>query len=128
MSEFEFLMPGCLVMYQADKTMAKAPHVVLERRGDMVVLKPLFMVLRERYGAFMALVSQVKPASVVRVRNKPHLDLTRRQVRFLLRAVDYYEKDGKAGGVELEVDELCALHNARGALEVFQQKRGGENE
>lgn len=122
------IIPGTLVMYRPDSAVAGSPHMVLERSLDTLVVKPLFLVLRERFGSFVVPITQVKPARLVHVSNRPQLSLSNRQLLFTLKALDYYAEAGRVGKVELANDELYAVYNARNALADFKKQKGGVNE
>lgn len=122
------IIPGTLVMYRPDSAVAGSPHMVLERSLDTLVVKPLFLVLRERFGSLVVPISQVKPARLVHVSNRPQLSLSNRQLLFTLRALDYYAQAGRDGKVELAQDELYAVYNARNAIADFKKQKGGVNE
>ena len=122
------IIPGTLVMYRPDSTVAGSPHIVLERSLDTLVVKPLFLVLGEKFGSLVVPITHVKPARLVHVSNRPKLDLSNRQLLFTLKALDYYAEAGRVGKVELANDELYAVYNARNALADFKKQKGGVNE
>ena len=122
------IIPGTLVMYRPDSAVAGSPHMVMERNLDTLAVKPLFMVLSERFGSFVVPITQVKPARLVQMSHKPQLKLSNRQLLFTLRALDYYAEAGRDGKVELASDELYAVYNARNAIADFKAKKGGVNE
>ena len=99
--------------------------MVMERNLDTLAVKPLFMVLSERFGSFVVPITQVKPARLVHMSHKPQLKLSNRQLLFTLRALDYYAEAGRDGKVELASDELYAVYNARNAIADFKAKKGG---
>lgn len=120
----EGLVPGVLVMYRPERAVAGSPHIVLERTLDTAVIKPLFMVLSERFGSVVVPVTQLKPSRLVKVVSKPQLVLTERQLELTLRALEYYAQAGDDGKVNLAGEEFCTLYNAKNALEDFKQKKG----
>lgn len=122
------IIPGTLVMYRPERAAAGSPHIVLERTLDTAVIKPLFMVLGERFGSVAVPVTQLKPSRLVKVVSKPQLVLNERQLGITLRALDYYADAGRDGKVELAIDELYAVHNARNTIADFKKKKGGLNE
>ena len=105
-------------MYTPEGAVQPSPHMVLGRIGDVLELKPMRAVLRERSGAFVAPITACKEVKLVQVTKHPTLQLTKRQVRALKAAVDFMLEEKPA-----DVEQVGALLNAMEEIKQYAHKK-----
>lgn len=114
---------GSVVMYHQPDMDRAVPHLVLRADGDILTLKPVSAIVRDLRGSVVAPRGRCTGVRMVRRVNKPELNLTLRQGRFVLKALDLATESALRGAHEVEMDELAAMHNARGLIEDYMIAR-----
>lgn len=115
----DHITAGSTVMYTPEGAVQPSPHFVLGRMGDVLELKPLRVVLRERVGAFFAPATACKEVKLVQVSKHPLMKLTKRQVRALKAAVDFMLEEHPSADVE----QTGALLNAIEELKQYAHNK-----
>lgn len=101
-------------MYTPPDAVRGMPHLVLDRVGDALVVKPFDVVRRDRRGAYHVPSSACKAVRLVQVVQRAALSPNREQVKMLGVAVDDCLREK-----ELKLDGRAALLNARAELEAY---------
>lgn len=119
----DVLMPGACVMYRPEYADSEVPHLVLAEQGDLLCVKPLHVVTRDRGGATMVARGQCRPLRVVERVTRPVLELTLRQLHFVQLALEAYDAAARNGEHVPEQDEFCAIHNAKNIIADYLKLR-----
>ena len=116
---------GAVVQYRPEGADAAVPHLVLAVTGDVVCVKPLHAVCRERHGSTMVPLGQCKPLRFIERVQRPVLEPNTRHVHYLRKALQLLAETAKNRPEGPEIDELCAIHNLLNMLEDYVAKRKG---
>ena len=117
------VMTGAIVQYKPDCAASEVPHLVLAEQGDLLCVKPLHVVTRDRAGATMVARGQCRPLRVVERVTRPVLELTLRQLHFVQLALETYDVAARNGEHVPEMDEFCAIHNAKNIIADYLKLR-----
>ena len=99
------------------------PYMVQSTSMDFLTIKPVHLIALDKRGSIVVPASKCAEVRMVHHVTRPVLDLSGRQLHFVKRALTQLAEAARAGEHEAEEDELCAIHNALGAIKEYEQKR-----